>query len=149
GRRRNGGPRSRWHGSRHSAAGPQPTESSGGPTAGRKAGGRAAGAGRRAPKAPRGRATGTTSRRTAGAGKTGANGNIMPGSAGCAAVAGGLSTTTPMSGAKMTATNQDTMSAMATTANSENVYSPAELAANPTGTKPAMVTSVPASMAKA
>ena len=38
---------------------------------------------------------------------------------------------------------------MATTANSENVYSPAELAAKPTGTKPAIVTSVPASIAKA
>ncbi len=38
---------------------------------------------------------------------------------------------------------------MATTANSEKVYSPAELAAKPTGTNPAMVTSVPASMAKA
>ena len=37
----------------------------------------------------------------------------------------------------------------ATTANSENVYSPAELAAKPTGTKPAIVTSVPASMANA
>ena len=56
---------------------------------------------------------------------------------------------TPSSGAKITATNQDTTSAMLTTANSENVYSPAELAAKPTGTKPAMVTSVPASMAKA
>ncbi len=40
---------------------------------------------------------------------------------------------TPRSGAKITATNQDTMSAMATTAKSENVYSPAELAAKPTG----------------
>ena len=57
--------------------------------------------------------------------------------------------TTPSSGAKTTATNQDTISAMLTTANSENVYSPAELAAKPTGTKPAMVTSVPASMANA
>ena len=56
---------------------------------------------------------------------------------------------TPSSGAKITATNQDTISAMPTTANSENVYSPAELAAKPTGTKPAIVTSVPASMAKA
>ena len=35
---------------------------------------------------------------------------------------------------------------MATTANSEKVYSPAELAAKPTGMKPAMVTSVPASI---
>ena len=40
----------------------------------------------------------------------------------------------------MTATNQDTTSAIATTANSEKVYSPAELAAKPTGTNPAMVT---------
>jgi hypothetical protein len=38
---------------------------------------------------------------------------------------------------------------MVTTANSEKVYSPAELAAKPTGTKPAIVTKVPASMAKA
>ena len=57
--------------------------------------------------------------------------------------------TTPSSGAKTTATNHDTTSAMPTTAKSENVYSPAELAAKPTGTKPAMVTSVPASMANA
>ena len=56
---------------------------------------------------------------------------------------------TPRSGAKITATNQDTMRAIATTAKSEKVYSPAELAAKPTGTNPAMVTSVPASMAKA
>ena len=47
----------------------------------------------------------------------------------------------------MTATNQDTMRAIATTAKSEKVYSPAELAAKPTGTNPAMVTRVPASMA--
>ena len=33
---------------------------------------------------------------------------------------------------------------MVTTANREKVYSPAELAAKPTGTKPAMVTKVPA-----
>src|SRR5262245_9460700 len=62
---------------------------------------------------------------------------------------GGERTTTPKSGAKITATNQDTMSAIATTAKSENVYSPAELAAKPTGTKPAIVTNVPASIAKA
>ena len=47
----------------------------------------------------------------------------------------------------MTATNQDTSSAIVTTAKSENVYSPAELAAKPTGMKPAIVTSVPASIA--
>ena len=77
--------------------------------------------------------------------------NILPGSADCVGpvVLGDLRMTTPSSGAKMTATNQETMSAMATTAKSENVYSPAELAAKPTGTKPAMVTSVPASIAKA
>ena len=57
--------------------------------------------------------------------------------------------TTPSSGVKMTATNQDTSSAILTTAKSENVYSPAELAAKPTGMKPAMVTSVPASIANA
>jgi len=51
--------------------------------------------------------------------------------------------------AKTTATSHDTSSAMLTTAKREKVYSPAELAAKPTGTKPAMVTRVPASMAKA
>ncbi len=56
---------------------------------------------------------------------------------------------TPSNGVKITATSHDTRSAIATTANSENVYSPAELAAKPTGMKPAIVTSVPASMAKA
>ncbi|MEY9459589.1 hypothetical protein ABH973_000002 [Bradyrhizobium ottawaense] len=56
---------------------------------------------------------------------------------------------TPSSGAKITATNQDASSAIATTANSENVYSLAALAAKPTGMKPAIVTSVPASMASA
>ena len=56
---------------------------------------------------------------------------------------------TPSNGAKMTATNHETTSAMATTAKSVKVYSPAELAAKPTGTKPAIVTSVPASMAHA
>ena len=53
----------------------------------------------------------------------------------------------PSSGANTTATNHDTTSAIETTAKSEKVYSPAELAAKPTGTKPAMVTKVPASMA--
>ena len=38
---------------------------------------------------------------------------------------------------------------MLTTAKIEKVYSPAELCANPIGTKPAVVTSVPVSMAKA
>src|SRR6478752_7025472 len=66
-----------------------------------------------------------------------------------AAVLGGARIATPSNGANRTATNQDTISAIATTANSEKVYSPAPLAAKPTGTKPAMVTSVPASMANA
>src|SRR5215831_18094652 len=74
--------------------------------------------------------------------------NARPGEAACA-VAGGLRTATPSSGANTTATNHDTMSAMLTTAKSENVYSPASLAAKPTGTKLAIVTSVPASMANA
>jgi hypothetical protein len=52
----------------------------------------------------------------------------------------------PSSGAKITATNQDTISAMPTTAKIEKVYSPAPLAAKPIGTKPAIVTSVPISM---
>src|SRR5262245_62242830 len=60
--------------------------------------------------------------------------NTLPGSAGCTVV-GGLRMATPSSGAKITATNQDTISAIATTANSENVYSPAELAAKPTDRK--------------
>src|SRR4029079_13892865 len=72
----------------------------------------------------------------------------LPGSA-LAAALGGLRMMPPSSGAKITATNQDTISAMLTTAKSEKVYSPAELAAKPTGTKPAIVTNVPASMANA
>src|SRR6516162_583843 len=74
--------------------------------------------------------------------------NTHPGSVACV-VDGGLRITAPSKGAKITATNHDAMSAMATTAKSENVYSPAELAAKPTGMKPAIVTSVPASIAKA
>src|SRR6516162_2466328 len=73
--------------------------------------------------------------------------NTQPGSLACAA--GGLRIAAPSIGAKITATNHDAMSAMATTAKSENVYSPAELAAKPTGMNPAIVTSVPASIAKA
>ena len=57
--------------------------------------------------------------------------------------------TTLSRGAKITATSQDTSSAMVTTANRVKQYSPAELAAKPIGTKPAMVTTVPASMATA
>ena len=51
----------------------------------------------------------------------------------------------PTTGAKMPDTTQDASSASATTAKSENVYSPASLRAKPTGTNPAMVTSVPVS----
>ena len=56
---------------------------------------------------------------------------------------------TPVSGVNSTATTHDTTSAMPTTANSEKQYSPAPLWAKPTGTKPAMVTSVPVSIGKA
>src|SRR5215813_1563853 len=74
---------------------------------------------------------------------------IRPGSSDGAAVWGEARRATPNRGAKMTATNQETRNAMATTAKSEKVYSPAELAAKPTGTKPAIVTRVPASIANA
>src|SRR6516164_6712517 len=52
----------------------------------------------------------------------------------------------PSSGANSTATNQETTSAIVTTAKIENVYAPAELRAKPIGTKPAMVTKVPVSI---
>jgi hypothetical protein len=52
-------------------------------------------------------------------------------------------------GAKTTATHHDAINAMATTAKIEKVYSPAALRANPMGTNPAIVTSVPASIGKA
>ena len=55
----------------------------------------------------------------------------------------------PISGAKITATNHDTISEMPTTAKIENVYSPAALRAKPIGTKLAMVTSVPVSIGAA
>ena len=48
-----------------------------------------------------------------------------------------------------TATTQDAISAMATTAKIEKVYSPAALCAKPIGTNPATVTSVPVSIGKA
>src|SRR5215831_1173326 len=57
--------------------------------------------------------------------------------------------TTPSRGANSTATNQDTISAMVTTAKIENVYSPAALRAKPIGTKPAAVTNEPVSIGKA
>src|SRR5947209_8512017 len=56
---------------------------------------------------------------------------------------------TPVSGVNSTATIQDAISAIATTANSVKVYSPALLAAKPTGTNPAMVTRVPVSIGNA
>jgi hypothetical protein len=56
---------------------------------------------------------------------------------------------TPTSGVNSTATTQEAVSAIATTANSVKVYSPALLAAKPTGTKPAIVTRVPVSIGKA
>ena len=59
---------------------------------------------------------------------------------------GALRSQTPSSGANRTATNQETMSAIVTTAKIENVYSPAALRAKPIGTKPAMVTKVPVSI---
>ncbi len=62
---------------------------------------------------------------------------------------GALSTAMPISGANITATNQETISAMPTTAKIEKVYSPAVLAAKPIGTKPAIVTSVPVSIGAA
>ncbi len=48
-----------------------------------------------------------------------------------------------------TATSQEARTAILTTAKIENVYSPAELFANPIGTKPAMVTNDPVSIGKA
>ena len=65
------------------------------------------------------------------------------------AASGFLRSHTPSSGANRTATNQETMSAIVTTAKIENVYSPAALRAKPIGTKPAMVTNVPVSIGSA
>ena len=44
---------------------------------------------------------------------------------------GGFSSATPSRGANRTATNQETISAIATTAKSENVYSPARARGEP------------------
>ena len=68
--------------------------------------------------------------------------STRPGSLFCVEASGAFSMATPSTGANRTATNQETTSAIVTTAKSEKVYSPAELAAKPIGTKPAMVTSV-------
>ena len=73
---------------------------------------------------------------------------IGPGSPECAAL-GFFRIQTPSRGAKTAATIQDAISAMATTAKIEKVYSPAALRAKPMGTKPATVTSVPVSIGKA
>jgi hypothetical protein len=56
---------------------------------------------------------------------------------------------TPIRGANRTATIQERRSAKATTAKSENVYSPAALFAKPMGTKPATVTKVPVNIGNA
>ncbi|MNP21044.1 hypothetical protein D3C76_1136490 [compost metagenome] len=56
---------------------------------------------------------------------------------------------TPSTGANNTATIHDTIMATAMTANRVKVYSPAELALRPMGTKPATVTSVPVSIGNA
>ena len=59
---------------------------------------------------------------------------------------GGRSSEMPTTGAQTPETSQDVSSASATTANSENMYSPeGQLRANPTGTNAAIVTSVPVS----
>ena len=73
---------------------------------------------------------------------------IGPGSSECAAL-GFFRIQTPSKGANSTATTQDAISAMATTAKIEKVYSPAALCAKPIGTNPATVTSVPVSIGKA
>ena len=63
--------------------------------------------------------------------------------------AGGLSSALPMIGPKTTATSHDAISAIATTENSEDSTSLAPPGAKPTGTKLAMVTSVPISIGAA
>ena len=55
----------------------------------------------------------------------------------------------PITGAKMTATNHEATSATAITANSEKQYCPVLLSAKPIGRKPRIVISVPVSMGKA
>src|SRR6516165_9454317 len=64
-------------------------------------------------------------------------------------LSGALSSQTPRRGANSTATNQETISAIDTTAKIENVYSPAEDRAKPIGTKPAAVTNEPVSIGNA
>src|SRR5215469_34386 len=66
-----------------------------------------------------------------------------------AALSGTFNSHTPSSGANRTATNQDTINAIVTTAKIEKVYSPAELLAKPIGTKPAAVTKDPVNIGNA
>src|SRR3954447_23263421 len=62
---------------------------------------------------------------------------------------GGFSSSPRRGGAKRTATNHETNSAMVTPAKIEKVYWPAALCAKPIGTNPAAVTKVPVNMGKA
>ncbi len=73
----------------------------------------------------------------------------LPGLGSVSCFLGGLSNALPSSGPKTTATSQLTISEIATTEKIEKVYSPAELLANPIGTKAAIVTSVPTSIGAA
>ena len=73
---------------------------------------------------------------------------MRPGSAECGFTSA-LRMCTAITGANSTATTHDTSIATAITANRVKVYSPAELALRPIGTKPATVTSVPVSIGNA
>ncbi|MNI85255.1 hypothetical protein D3C73_1422300 [compost metagenome] len=73
---------------------------------------------------------------------------MRPGSAECGLTLV-LRMCTPITGANSTATIHDTIMATAITANKVKVYSPAELAFSPIGTKPATVTRVPVSIGNA
>src|SRR5216684_2297181 len=74
---------------------------------------------------------------------------IRPGSVSVASFILSGRMVTPIRGANRTATIQERRSANATTAKSENVYSPAALFAKPIGTKPATVTNVPVNIGNA
>jgi hypothetical protein len=63
--------------------------------------------------------------------------------------AGFFSIQTPSSGAKITATSQESIRASPTTTKIEKVYSPAALRAKPMGTKPAAVMKLPVSIGAA
>ncbi|GAB1406226.1 hypothetical protein MASR1M8_01450 [Thermomonas brevis] len=73
---------------------------------------------------------------------------MEPGFGGCGSCRSG-SMRSPSHGMNSTAANHDTTSAMATTWNSERVYSPVDDAAVAIGRKPAAVTRVPVSIGKA